>query len=55
MSDTIRELFRFPSGDAADAFLADLKIQGTKVNHWAVTPDPEGPGVILAVEVESEP
>jgi hypothetical protein len=55
MSDPFRELFRFPSGNAVDEFLADLKAQGTKVNHWAITPDPEGPGVILVVEIESKP
>lgn len=54
MSDPIRELFRFPTGEAADAFLADLNARGAVVNHWAIAPDPDGSGVILAVEIGSD-
>lgn len=51
MNEPIRDLCRFPSGAAAEGLLADLKAAGHVVTDWAITPGPNGSGVILAVEI----
>ena len=46
------QLYRFPTREAAEAYLADLKARGIEVIQWGTTPDPAGPGVLLAIETK---
>lgn len=51
MKKAIRELFHFPSKEAAMRFLSDIKAKGYLVTNWAIAEDIGEPGVIIAVEV----
>lgn len=42
-------IFIFPSGDAADQFLDDLRSSGFSFSGSAIAADPDGDGVLLAI------
>jgi hypothetical protein len=42
-------IFIFPSGDAADQFLEDLRSNGFTFAGSAIAADPDGDGVLLAI------
>lgn len=46
------QFYKFPSAGAADDFLADLLSAGYVILNSAQAPDPNGPGIILAVEIK---